>query len=1049
MEEREQREQEAALRESERRFRDLFEGIPACCWVFDREGTILHWNRACEELYGWTAEQAIGKTMYDLMVKDENVAPTREKIAAVFQGQSFHGIEYEDLRADGTTCDVLVSEYPLKDASGQVVMGICAELDITERKRAEKALKDAEREKETILDSQLEHVVYQDREHRILWLNRAACESVGATREELIGRYCYEVWAQRSERCEDCPVALAMETGQPQEIEKTTPDGRAWFIRGSLVRDASGEVVGGIEVTQEITERKRAEEELIRLSNAVRMSTDSIVISDLDGKIIDVNEATLGMHGTDDKADLIGKSSFDLIAPEDREKAFVGAQEVLEKGYAKGQEYHIITQNGSRIPVEMSVAIMKDAAGEPIGFVGVTRDITERKRAEEELHRRATQQVALNAIIAAATAAPDLPNLLETALDHTLQALRLEMGDIWTTGQHVLRGIPPEIGPAMIRTVRAASVDIPSSTAVEDWQEEVSGPYSALAPLMARFGIRASVVVPILVEGRRIGGLALAASEPRPWGTEEMALVEAVGRQLGGAVGRLRLLAQVQEQARQVRQIMDMVPEGVLLLDADGQVILANPVAEKDLAILAGARIGDTLTHLGDRSLAELLTPPPKGLWHEVVIAGRRFEVIARLLEAGLEPEGWVLVIRDVTREREIQQRIQQQERLASVGQLAAGIAHDFNNIMATIVLYAQMLSRMEDLSPRDREWLATVNRQAKQATGLVQQILDFSRRSVLERRPLDLSPLLKEHVKLLERTLPENIEIKLVYGRDEYTVYADPTRMQQVMMNLGLNARDAMPEGGKLRFGLERVPTLPPGLRPSPPQAKETEGGEWVQVTVSDTGIGIPPDVLPHIFDPFCTTKAPGEGSGLGLAQVYGIVKQHEGEIDVQSQAGQGTTFTVYMPALPVHPAEAVDRELPPLAKGQGETVLVVEDDRATREALVDSLELLNYRVLAAANGREALAILERQTSEVSEDFRSLGVALVLSDVVMPGMGGIELLQALKERGLAVRVVMLTGHPLEEELESLRAQGMSDWLFKPPSLEQLAEVVARALDEK
>jgi len=359
------------------------------------------------------------------------------------------------------------------------------------------------------------------------------------------------------------------------------------------------------------------------------------------------------------------------------------------------------------------------------------------------------------------------------------------------------------------------------------------------------------------------------------------------------------------------------------------------------------------------------------------------------------------------------------------------------------------MLSRMEDLSPRDREWLATVNRQAKQATGLVQQILDFSRRSVLERRPLDLSPLLKEHVKLLERTLPENIEIKLVYGRDEYTVYADPTRMQQVMMNLGLNARDAMPEGGKLRFGLERVPTLPPGLRPSPPQAEETEGGEWVQVTVSDTGIGIPPDVLPHIFDLFFTTKAPGEGSGLGLAQVYGIVKQHEGEIDVQSQAGQGTTFTVYMPALPVHPAEAVDRELPPLAKGQGETVLVVEDDRATREALVDSLELLNYRVLAAANGREALAILERQTSEVSEDFRSLGVALVLSDVVMPGMGGIELLQALKERGLAVRVVMLTGHPLEEELESLRAQGMSDWLFKPPSLEQLAEVVAQALDEK
>ena len=525
---------------------------------------------------------------------------------------------------------------------------------------------------------------------------------------------------------------------------------------------------------------------------------------------------------------------------------------------------------------------------------------------------------------------------------------------------------------------------------------------------------------------------------------------------------RDRLLVQIREQAQQVQQIVDTVPEGVLLLDADGRVVLANPVAEKDLVALASAKVGDTLTRLGDRPLVELLTSPPRGLWHEVAIIGRRFEVIARPLETGAEPEGarpepalsateglvegWVLVIRDVTREREIQQRIQQQERLATVGQLAAGIAHDFNNIMATIILYAQMLPQTEDMSPLSRERLATINQQATHAVNLIQQILDFSRRSVLERQPMDLLPLVKEQVKLLERTLPENIEIKLVYGRDEYTVYADPTRVQQVTMNLAVNARDAMPEGGKLRFGLERIPTLPPGLRPSPPQAGGTEGGEWVQMTVSDTGTGIPPDMLPHIFDPFFTTKAPGKGTGLGLAQVHGIVKQHEGEIDVKSQVGQGTTFTVYLPALPMHPAEAPTLEMKALAKGQGETILVVEDNASTRQALVDSLKLLNYRTLEAANGREALAILERQTSEVSEDFRSLGIALVLSDVVMPEMGGIALLRALRQRGLAVPVVMLTGHPMGKELEGLRAQGLSDWMPKPPSLERLAEVVARAL---
>jgi len=211
---------------------------------------------------------------------------------------------------------------------------------------------------------------------------------------------------------------------------------------------------------------------------------------------------------------------------------------------------------------------------------------------------------------------------------------------------------------------------------------------------------------------------------------------------------------------------------------------------------------------------------------------------------------------------------------------------------------------------------------------------------------------------------------------------------------------------------------------------------------------VGISPDALPHVFDPFFTTKAPGQGSGLGLAQVYGIVGQHEGYIDVESQVDQGTTFTIYLPALPAHAPEPLASELPALVKGQGEIILVVEDDTTTRKALVESLELLNYRVLEAANGREALAVLEQFPSQ-SPRMRGGGggeIALVLSDVVMPGMGGIALLHTLRKQGLTVDVVMLTGHLLEDELEDLRAQGMTDWLLKPLSLEQLAEVVARAL---
>jgi two-component system cell cycle sensor histidine kinase/response regulator CckA len=261
---------------------------------------------------------------------------------------------------------------------------------------------------------------------------------------------------------------------------------------------------------------------------------------------------------------------------------------------------------------------------------------------------------------------------------------------------------------------------------------------------------------------------------------------------------------------------------------------------------------------------------------------------------------------------------------------------------------------------------------------------------------------------------------------------------MQQMMTNLALNARDAMPEGGILRIGLQRI-EVKPGESPLLP---EMEAGEWVQVTVSDTGTGIRPDVLPHIFNPFFTTKEPGKGSGLGLPQVYGIVEQHGGRIDMETQLDQGTSFTIYLPALSVHPPERSTivplEDRPPLAQGRGETILVVEDNASVRKVLAESLRLLNYKVLEATNGQEALTVLEQHIEEI---------VLILSDVVMPEMGGIALLHALRERGRKVGMVMLTGHLLERQLEDLRAQGMIEWLPKPPKLEQLAEVVARALD--
>jgi len=238
---------------------------------------------------------------------------------------------------------------------------------------------------------------------------------------------------------------------------------------------------------------------------------------------------------------------------------------------------------------------------------------------------------------------------------------------------------------------------------------------------------------------------------------------------------------------------------------------------------------------------------------------------------------------------------------------------------------------------------------------------------------------------------------------------------------------------GGKLFIGLDRLEVEDH----EPPLPASMGAGDWVRLVVSDTGTGIQPNDLPRIFEPFFTTKPPGEGSGLGLAQVYGIVGQHEGHIDVQTQVGLGATFTVYLPALPSHGVLAQVDETASDTRGSGETVLVVEDQVAVRRALRASLEQLGYKVQEADDGIGALTVLDSNRGHIQ---------LILSDVIMPGMGGMALLDALRERGEDLPFVLMSGHPMEGELDALRARGLSGWISKPPALDELAKVIASVL---
>ena len=414
--------------------------------------------------------------------------------------------------------------------------------------------------------------------------------------------------------------------------------------------------------------------------------------------------------------------------------------------------------------------------------------------------------------------------------------------------------------------------------------------------------------------------------------------------------------------------------------------------------------------------------------------------VVSPMRDEGGEVVGVVGLSLDITARKSMERELRQQERLAAVGQLAAGVAHDFRNILATVILYAQMDLRGPDVPPEVADHLRIILEEADRATDLVQQILDFSSRAMICRKRLDLVGFMDGTVEVLRRTIPEYVQMYLDVeaGQDAgaFTVLADAGRLRQALTNLALNARDAMPGGGELRFALSRQ-RVDEGVEPV---AAAMEPGPWICLAVSDTGHGMTEDVQDHLFEPFFTTKDVDKGTGLGLAQVYGIVRQHEGAIDVESAPGEGTTFRIWLPA-----CEALEDGVKGDAGargtpwGQGETILLVEDNERLREAAAGILESLGYRVLRAVDGEEALAVHRAHDA----------VDLVVTDMVMPNMGGETLVRALGGEAGGVRAVGMTGYAVEKVVGDLRELGFVGMIQKPFDVEGLARVVRRAIERR
>jgi two-component system, cell cycle sensor histidine kinase and response regulator CckA len=391
----------------------------------------------------------------------------------------------------------------------------------------------------------------------------------------------------------------------------------------------------------------------------------------------------------------------------------------------------------------------------------------------------------------------------------------------------------------------------------------------------------------------------------------------------------------------------------------------------------------------------------------------------------------------DITERKKLEEQFRQAQKMEGIGQLAGGVAHDFNNILAVIQMQSDLLKGSGDLSTDQSEFTDAISVTVQRAAALTRQLLLFSRREVFQPRDLDLSESITNTTKMLRRVLGENIEVQLKLASQPMFIHADAGMMDQVLLNLAVNARDAMPNGGRLAIETSAVEFD----EFASSQSAQMRAGSFVCLSVSDSGCGIPPEILPKIFEPFFTTKDVGKGTGLGLATIFGIVQQHQGWVNVYSELNHGTTFRVYLPRLAKNGDQKPSQPALTVMRGGNETILLAEDDPSLRVSVRKGLSQLGYRILEAPTGIKALEVWKQNRDEIR---------LLLTDLVMPdGMTGKDLAQRVLQENPKLKVIYMSGYSAEVVGKDFPLREGVNFLTKPFQAIKLAQTVRDSLDAR
>jgi PAS domain S-box-containing protein len=501
---------------------------------------------------------------------------------------------------------------------------------------------------------------------------------------------------------------------------------------------------------------------------------------------------------------------------------------------------------------------------------------------------------------------------------------------------------------------------------------------------------------------------------------------------------------QAEEHIRQQAALLQESHDAIMVWDLEHGVQFMNPAAEEltgqKLASARGADLARVLRLRSDLTLrAALQAVNSRGAWTGALTLrsdqGGERELESRwslLLDAGGKPKSVLITCNDVTEQKRMETQYLRVQRLESIGTLASGIAHDINNILSPIIMGMDVL-RESLRDPEATSTLAMMRESARRGSETVKQLLTFARGTESQQGPVQPRHLVAEIVRLARQTFPKNIQIYTDHSPEQAAVLADPSQLHQVLMNLCLNARDAMPDGGVLFITTENK-TLDESSVNIHPRARPVP---YVVFKVSDSGTGMPPEVLDRIFEPFYTTKPQGKGTGLGLATVIGIVESHRGFVLVETQLGHGTTFQVYIPAIPQAEVGAAESRPPDIPRGHGELVLVVDDEKAILRMVESVLRRGGYDTLTASGASEAAHLQQRNRDRVR---------VVLTDIMMPFGDGRQLLTLLHEQNPKLPIIAMSGLATDDLQRETLGRGCRAFLSKPFNAEELLAVIKNAL---